>query len=73
MTEFEKQVLADLAELKANMRWLVGNGRAGVIHELSERVDQHERFVQRAGGIGAVIAGLLTLLHVAVDYLKLHR
>jgi hypothetical protein len=73
MTDFEKQVLADLAELKANMRWLVGNGRAGVIQELTERVEQHERFVQRAGGVGAVIAGLLTLLHVAVDYLKLYR
>ncbi len=73
MTDFEKQVLADLAELKANMRWLVGNGRAGVIQELTERVDQHERLVQRAGGFGALLAGLLTVLHVAVDYMKLHH
>lgn len=72
MTDFEKQVLADLAELKANMHWLIGNGRAGVIRELTERVDRHERLVQRVSAIGALLAGLLTLLHVGVDYLKLH-
>ena len=53
MTDFEKTVLADLSELKAHMRWLVGNGKAGCIQELTQRVERHERFVQRMGGIVA--------------------
>lgn len=72
MTDFEKTVLADLSELKAHMRWLVGNGNAGCVHELAERVERHEKFIQRAGGIGAAFAGLITLIHVAIDYLRLH-
>ena len=72
MTDFEKSVLSDLSELKAHMRWLVGNGKPGCIHELTERVERHERFVQRAGGVAAVLAGLLTLVHVGIDYLRLH-
>ncbi len=70
MSEFEKQVLADLAELKANMRWLIGNGSPGVIRELSQRVAAHETFVQRARGVGLLIAALLTLVHIGIDYLK---
>ena len=73
MTEFERHVLSDLAELKAHMRWLVGNGKPGCIRELQARVERHEAFVQRAGGIGAVIAGLITLVHLAIDYLKLRH
>jgi hypothetical protein len=72
MTDFERQVIADLGELKANMRWLVGNGKNGCIQDLTARVDRHERFMQRASGIGALLAGLLTLIHVGIDYLKLH-
>ncbi len=70
MTEFEKQVLADLPELKANMRWLIGNGSPGVIKELSDRVAAHEALVQRARGVGLVVAALLTLIHFGIDYLK---
>ena len=70
MSDFEKQVLADLTELKAHMRWLIGNGKPGCIQELTERVERHERFVQRMGGIGASIAGLLTLVHLTIDYLR---
>ena len=73
MTDFERQVLSDLSELKANMRWLVGNGKPGCIQQLSDRVDRHERFVQRVGGITALLATLLTLLHVGIDYLRLHH
>lgn len=71
MSDFEQQVLADLAELKANMRWLIGNGHNGCIQELTERVEHHEKFVQRMGGIGAAAAGLLTLVHLAIDYLRI--
>ncbi len=70
MTEFEKQVLADLAELKANMRWLIGNGSPGVIRDLSDRVAAHDAFLQRVRGVGMLLAALLTLLHFGIDYLK---
>ncbi|HVZ59700.1 MAG TPA: hypothetical protein VG892_02840 [Terriglobales bacterium] len=73
MTDFEKQVLADLSELKTNMHWLVGNGQPGWIQRLSARVDRHESLLQRAGGIGAAILTGLTLVHLAIDYMKWKR
>jgi hypothetical protein len=73
MTSFEERVLADLSELKTNMRWVVGDGTNGRLQELEGRVQKHEVFVQKAGGIGTLIAGLLTLLHISIDYLKLHH
>jgi hypothetical protein len=69
MTEFEKQVLEGLTELRTEMRTLVGNGQPGRVQILEKRVEQHERFVQRAGGLGAALAVLLTLIHLAFDYL----
>ncbi len=70
--EFEQKVLADLAELKAHMRWLVGNGAPGRLQELERRVEEHEKFVQRAGGIGAAVGLVLTLVHLAIDYVRIH-
>jgi len=70
MTDFEQQVLSDLSELKTHMSWLVGNGKPGWIHELSARVDRHEALLQRARGMSMALAGLLTLVHLAIDYLK---
>ncbi len=72
MTDFEKTVLADLAELKAHMRWLVGNGKPGLVQDLERRVEEHEKFVQRAGGIGAALGIILTLVHLAIDYTRVH-
>jgi flagellum-specific peptidoglycan hydrolase FlgJ len=59
MNDFEKQVLSDLSELKTHMRWLVGNGQQGWIHELAQRVDRHEAILQHARGITASLAGFL--------------
>ncbi len=59
-------------ELKAHMRWLVGNGAPGRIQELERRVEEHEKFVQRAGGIGAAVGVVLTLVHLAIDYMRVH-
>jgi len=70
VTEFERTVLADLATLKAEMRQLLGNGQPGRLAQIEQRVDQHEHMVQRATGVGAVVGGLLTLVHVAVDFWK---
>ncbi len=73
MNDFEKQVLSDLSELKTHMHWLVGNGKPGWIHQLSARVDRHETVLQRARGMALGLAGLLTLVHLAIDYLKWKR
>ena len=70
MTDFEKQVLADLAALKTQMRSLLGNGQPGRLREVEQRVERHEAFVQRAGGLGALLGTVLTLIHLGVDYLK---
>ncbi|MBZ5628284.1 MAG: hypothetical protein LAO06_05390 [Acidobacteriia bacterium] len=73
VTDFERQVLEDLAEIKTNMHWLLGNGKPGYIQELTERVNRHERVVQRFTGIGCFLATLLTLVHVGLDYLRWNR
>ncbi|MFZ3212206.1 MAG: hypothetical protein WA188_11900 [Terriglobales bacterium] len=72
MNEFERTVLSDLAQLKTDMRWLIGNGNPGRFQELESRVEQHEVVIQRGFGIGAALGVLLTLLHIGIDYLRLH-
>ncbi len=73
MSEFEQKVLSDLAEVKAHMRWLVGNGNEGKIQELEEKVSRHEAFLQRFTGIATAMACLLTMVHFAIDYLRYKR
>ncbi|MCI0404107.1 MAG: hypothetical protein L0212_11400 [Acidobacteria bacterium] len=52
------------------MRTLLGNGQPGRLREIEARVDKHEALVNRASGIGALVAALLTLLHLGIEYLK---
>lgn len=33
-------------------------------------MEKHEALVNRASGIGALVAALLTLLHLGIEYLK---
>jgi hypothetical protein len=73
MTEFEQKVLSDLSELKAHMRWVVGNGNEGKIQEIEERVDRHEAYLQRFTGIATAVVRFLTLFHLAIDYLRYKR
>lgn len=61
------------AELKTHMRWLIGTGNEGKMQEVEERVQKHEAYLQRMGGIGAAFGVLLTLIHVMIDYLKVHH
>jgi len=70
MTDFEKQVLADLTALKVQVHLLLGNGQPGRLREVELRVERHEAFVQRVGGFGVLIGALLTLIHLGLDYLK---
>jgi hypothetical protein len=70
MTEFEGQVLADLRVLKSQMENLIGIGQPGRIVQIEERVERHERSVQRIKGVFAAFGGLLTMIHLAMAYLR---
>jgi hypothetical protein len=70
MTEFEGQVLADLSVLKNQMNQLLGVGQPGRLTQLEERVERHERSVQRVKGFVGAMSGMLTLFHVAIDYFR---
>ncbi len=71
MTDFETQVLSDLSALKSQMHALLGVGQPGRLCLLEERVDRHERTVQRMKGVGGMFGVVITLVHVALDFL--HR
>lgn len=66
MTDFEIQVLADLAVLKSQMASLLGNGQPGRLRELEARVDEHEASLQRAKGMGAIGGALLTIANLLI-------
>jgi hypothetical protein len=70
MSDFENRVLSDLAVLKSQMQELVGNGQPGRLRNLELRVEQHEAVMQRGAGIGALLAFLLTLIHVGIDFVR---
>ena len=70
MTEFEGQVLADLSVLKNQMNHLLGIGQPGRLTQLEERVERHEQSVQRIKGLIGALGGLLTAVHVAIDYFR---
>lgn len=70
MTEFEAQVLSDLSALKSQMHALLGVGQPGRLSALEERVERHERAVQRMKGVGGVMGVALTAFHLALDAMK---
>ena len=70
MTTFETQVLADLTDLKNQVRSLMGNGQPGRIRVLELHVEQHEKFIQRATGLLLIIVPVVTLLQVVLYYLR---
>jgi hypothetical protein len=70
MTEFEAEVLADLRVLKNQMHQLLGVGQPGRLTQLEERVERHERGLQRLKGVVGAAGGLLTVFHVAIDYFR---
>jgi len=73
MSDFEAQVLADLAVLKSQMKEIVGNGQPGRLAQLESRLLDHEKTVQRMKGIAAAFGALLTVAHAAIDLLLPHR
>jgi hypothetical protein len=70
MTSFEERVLRDLGELKTHMRWIVGNGNEGKMQELESRIQKHEVALQRAAGLGVAAGILMTIVHLALDSLR---
>jgi hypothetical protein len=70
MTEFEAQALADLSVLKSQMKQLMGIGQPGRLTLLEERVERHERSVQRLKGLVGAAGGLLTVFHLAIEYFR---
>ena len=73
MDSFEEKVLSDLAELKAHMRWVVGNGNQGKIQEIEERLQRHETYLQRLMGVGSAVAGAVTVMNLVLGWLRVHR
>jgi hypothetical protein len=60
--------------MKVHIAWLVGNGNEGKMQELEQRIKRQEISLYRLGGVGAAVGGALTIVHLALDYLKvLHR
>ena len=70
MTEFEGQVLGDLRVLKSQMDQLMGIGQPGRSIQIEERVERHERSVQRVKGFTAAVGAVVTLAHLAIDFLR---
>ena len=70
MTVFEERALADLAELKSQMRSLMGNGQPGRIHDLEALVARHQSFVQRVTALALIVGPLLAALQVLVDFVR---
>ncbi len=68
--EFESRRGAKNIELKAHMRWIVGNGNEGKIQELECRIRKHEAALQRTAGIGVAVGVLLTIVHIAIDSMR---
>lgn len=69
MTDFEAAVLADLSVLKNQMSQVLGNGHPGRLTKIEDRVLTHDQSLQRMKGMAAAFGGLLTLIHVAIDFI----
>jgi hypothetical protein len=52
------------------MNQLMGVGQPGRLTRIEERVERHERSVQRIKGFVGAMGGLLTAFHVAIDYFR---
>jgi hypothetical protein len=72
MTDFEAQVLTDLSVLKNQMTVLVGDGNAGRVASIEQRVALHDERFQRAKGFALAIGAVVTLIQFLLDYLR-HR
>jgi len=63
-------VLEELSVLKSQMHQLMGIGQPGRLNQLEMRVDSHERSVQRLKGLAGAFGGLLTLVHLGIEWVS---
>lgn len=70
VTEFEQKVLEDLSALKVQMHHLLGVGQPGRLHQLEQRVECHERSMQRMRGISGAFGGALGLAQLVFFILR---
>jgi hypothetical protein len=66
----EGVVVADLSVLKSQMKQVLGIGQPGRLTQLEDRVEQHERSVQRMKGLLGAGGAVLAVFHLAIDYLR---
>jgi hypothetical protein len=52
------------------MDQLMGIGQPGRLTQIEERVERHERSVQRLRGFTAAVGALVTIAHLAIDFLR---
>jgi hypothetical protein len=45
-------------------------GQPGRLTQLEERVERHERSVQRVKGFTAAVGTLVTMAHLVIDYFR---
>ena len=70
MSEYEARVLQDLSVLKSQMEQLMGIGQPGRLNMLEERVETHEKSVQRLRGLAGAFGGVLTIVHLAIVWMS---
>lgn len=56
---FQQQVIADLSEVKADIKSLIGNGQPGRVGRLEDKVSSHDKIINRLIGGLLVINSLL--------------
>ncbi len=70
MTGFEQKVLEDLSGLKVQMNQLMGVGQPGRLHLLEQRVESHERSMQRMRGVSGAFGGALGFVQMVLFVLR---
>ncbi len=70
MTDFEHTVLEELSALKVQMHQLFGIGQPGRLHMLEQRVECHERSMQRMRGISGALGSVLGVVQLVFFILR---
>jgi hypothetical protein len=65
---FEDVVMADLSVLKSQMEQVMGIGQPGRLCHVEDRLLHHEQALQRMKGMMGAFGGLLTAVHLGIDY-----
>ena len=71
-TDFEERVLADLVELKALVKTLVGNGQPGRVRLIEERLERHDAVLQRGKALMIALLPALGIMHLILHFAGKH-